>query len=73
MACFLEELGYYILCVGVSQLLHFGSKIKDMLTYRDISGIWFALFSFKGRSFSVASILYSLKLCILNGVHETGT
>lgn len=56
MACFLEEVGYHILCAGVSQLLHFGTKIKDMLTHREISAIRFAAFSFKGRYFFMASI-----------------
>lgn len=56
MACLLEVVSYHILCVGVSQLLHFGVKIKDMLTHREILGIWFAAFSFKGRYFSMASI-----------------
>lgn len=56
MACFLEVMSYHVLCVGVSQLLHFGIKIKDMLTHREILGIWFAAFSFKGRYFSMALI-----------------
>lgn len=56
MACFLEEVGYHVLCAGVSHLLHFGTKNKNMLTHREISGIWFAAFSFKGRYCSMASI-----------------